>query len=485
MSKLESAKDRFKKLTHFFKQTLAKDVFQPTIKNTLKTIWTDTQSTILSFSFIVITVLTFTNFGGKITPPTTTLSVNHNNTFSFPEKEFTDHRDQQKYPMLKINNRWWMGKNLNFKTANASCYNDQNECSELGMLYTWEDAKSACPKNWRLPTEEEWSTMLRATYGKSQECSNCYAALIENGESGFEGKLGGFKSSNGSSYFTENNFGYYWTETESDALYAEYFVFSQPKKYVNKSSGLKNSGYSCRCILEEGKEPSDTSATIITAAPQISTPAVPPTKAEMTTPSSQPTKPEISTSSTQSTKPLFKTGSFVDRRNNQTYPTVQINGKWWMAENLNYPTKGSFYYEDDKEEEEEDITSKTEKYGLLYTWKSAQKACPKGWRLPSDDEWLEMTRYIGKNIVTKEATTYDYLIIGGQSQFNAVFGGVREKGKKGKSLSLDELGHYWSSTKKDKKEAWFYGFSNLPEQRKLTRSSENKDWGLSCRCIKN
>ena len=505
MRKSKSAKDGFEKFVNSIHRTLVKDE--------LKSIWTNTQSTILGFSFMVIAVLAFTNFGAKNTSPITTLPEISNITSSFPKKEFTDYRDLQKYPMLKINNRWWMGKNLNFKTANSSCYKNQNECSNLGMLYTWDDANTACPKNWRLPSEEEWSTMLRSAYGKNQECPNCYAALIENGISGFEGKLGGFKSSNGSSYFTKNNYGYYWTGTATDSLSAEYFVFSQPKRYLNKSTGLKSSGYSCRCILEEGKEPSDTSASSIQsteleitapssqptkteittpssqpakteittpssqpAKTEITTPSSQPAKTEITTPSSQPAKTEITTPSSQPAKPPFKTGSFVDERDNQSYPTVRINEKWWMAENLNYITKGSFYYNDD-----------IEKYGLLYTWKSAQNACPKGWRLPSDDEWLEMTRYIGKSLVTEGegVTAYDYLIVGGQSQFNAVFGGVREKGKKGEYLSLDELGHYWSSTKKDKKEAWFYGFSNLPEEKKLTRSSVNKDWGLSCRCVRN
>ena len=552
MRKSESSKDRFEKLINPIQRTLTKEKFK---------------SAILGFSFTLIALLAFTNFGDKNTPTASTLLENHNNTFSFSKKEFTDNRDQQKYPMIKINNRWWMGKNLNFKTTTSSCYNDQNECSEFGMLYTWDDAKTACPKNWRLPSEEEWSAMLRSAYGRNQKCLNCYASLIENGISGFEGKLGGFKSSNGKSYFTENSYGYYWTGTAKDALYAEYFVFSKPKRYVNKSTGLKNSGFSCRCILEEGKEPEETSSTITTpptqsteiAAPSAtftkpevteptpqttkpeitepsstptikpetptpstqptkperiepssetssnitttspstqstkpettppstqpsktssnsSTPSTQSTKPETTPPSSQPTKPKISAPSTPPTELRFKMGSFVDKRNGQAYPTVRINGKWWMAENLNYPTKGSSYYDDEIE---------IEKHGLLYTWKAAQKACPNGWRLPSDDEWLEMTRYIGTSLNEQGVTVYDYLIIGGPSQFNAVFGGVREKGKKGKYFNLDELGYYWSSTKSDKKEAWFYGFSNLPEENKLIRSSENQEWGLSCRCVRN
>ena len=84
-----------------------------------------------------------------------------------------------------------------------------------------------------------------------------------------------------------------------------------------------------------------------------------------------------------------------------------------------------------------------------------------------------MTRYSGQSLIMlrKEETinnneqTFEYLLKGGRSNFNAVVGGVREKGK-GKNFEykfLDNLGYYWTSTKNENKEAWFYGFSNLPE----------------------
>lgn len=36
-----------------------------------------------------------------------------------------------------------------------------------------------------------------------------------------------------------------------------------------------------------------------------------------------------------------------------------------------------------------------QKYGRLYTWDAALKACPDGWHLPSDEEWGILESYIG------------------------------------------------------------------------------------------
>jgi uncharacterized protein (TIGR02145 family) len=63
---------------------------------------------------------------------------------------------------------------------------------------------------------------------------------------------------------------------------------------------------------------------------------------------------------------------FIDTRDEQIYQFVEIKGKRWMAENLNY---------------DGDVSNK---YGKLYNWGTAKEACPNGWRLPNDQELSDL-----------------------------------------------------------------------------------------------
>ena len=116
-------------------------------------------------------------------------------------------------------------------------------------------------------------------------------------------------------------------------------------------------------------------------------------------------------------------GELVDDRDGQKYKTVKIGEQWWMAENLNYaytgvPVDNGPYTSDSTSWCYDNVPANCAKYGRLYTWAAAMDSvgewsssgkgcgygktcsvasagsatlvrgvCPKGWHLPSNDEW--------------------------------------------------------------------------------------------------
>ena len=91
---------------------------------------------------------------------------------------------------------------------------------------------------------------------------------------------------------------------------------------------------------------------------------------------------QTDTTSTQTSTQNDST--FTDTRDGKTYRIVKLGEQIWMAENLNYEMDDGVksWCNGNKQEN-------CDKYGRLYTYKSATYACPPGWRLPEVEEWPE------------------------------------------------------------------------------------------------
>jgi len=150
----------------------------------------------------------------------------------------------------------------------------------------------------------------------------------------------------------------------------------------------------------------------------------------------------------------------------QNFKTTTINGKVWMAENLNLVMPGSWEYNYDHE--------LGRKYGRLYTWDAAKNACPSGWHLPTEQEWDQMVDYVGG-----EDKAGKQLKPGSKFGFNALLGGLTDVGN---FRLMGFYGTFWSASGYDQEHAWYYFMTTSDI---ITKTYFRKVYVFSVRCVRN
>ena len=180
-------------------------------------------------------------------------------------------------------------------------------------------------------------------------------------------------------------------------------------------------------------------------------------------------------------------GTFTDPRDGKVYKTVEIGGVVWMAENLNYAAEGSVCYDNDPKN--------GEKYGRLYDWDTAMKACPDGWRLPTHKEWQALmdTAHGPSSVVTssigrggksgknlKATSGWNFSGNGTDEYgFAALPGG--NGGSDGVFNDIGGWGYWWSATECGADIAWsWYMHTSFPN---ASRNNVYKTNLYSVRCV--
>lgn len=88
-------------------------------------------------------------------------------SFVFPQS-ITDLRDGNEYEYVQLGELYWLTSNLRYETASTMAVPDsfQTLAAECGAFYLVEDIAEACPDGWRLPTQQELKTVIKANKRK-------------------------------------------------------------------------------------------------------------------------------------------------------------------------------------------------------------------------------------------------------------------------------------------------------------------------------
>jgi uncharacterized protein (TIGR02145 family) len=161
-------------------------------------------------------------------------------------------------------------------------------------------------------------------------------------------------------------------------------------------------------------------------------------------------------------------------------PKRMADGKQWMTRNLDVDAAPSYCYENSELD--------CRRYGRLYTWESARRACQSlgdSWRLPTDDEWRRLAKDYGgvsEDSDDKGKVAFKTLLPGGNSGFDALLGGGRSED--GQYARLEAHGFYWTASESDPASGWFYNFAKGGQALHRQRGGE-KPRAFSVRCVKD
>jgi uncharacterized protein (TIGR02145 family) len=182
---------------------------------------------------------------------------------------------------------------------------------------------------------------------------------------------------------------------------------------------------------------------------------------------------------------------YVTDEDDNKYAKFTFNNKIWLSTNLNISVNESYCYEMDD--------ANCAKYGKLYTYNSAMKACEKlgpQWRLPTTTEMKELLlsnggyAIITRTIFTKDDTIGNPLQAerqmrkGGTSKFDAVNGGTMNEVQnifiQRSWFYINFAGVYWLSPD--------VGDDAIPYYYAVNGSQIRKSWPhvktyFSCRCV--
>ena len=177
-----------------------------------------------------------------------------------------------------------------------------------------------------------------------------------------------------------------------------------------------------------------------------------------------------------------ETGSFTDGRDGHEYKTIKLGDQWWMGENMAFKTANECWIY-------EGVDGYAETYGYLYSWEAAKDACPDGWRLPTDAEFVKLWGFLGGTEADggklKETGTdhWDSPNAGATNSSGFTALGSGTSGDSENEYYLGLITYFWTSEDYDDDIGASWALYSAKEE--FTRYGLPKSDGVSVRCIKD
>jgi len=197
--------------------------------------------------------------------------------------------DNNYYKIVSISNKVWMAENLksthysdgtaitwyvmddatwgylnDYSDDAYSYYNNDSKYRDIyGAIYTHVAAVKICPKDWHLPTNEEWNALSAALGGHEVSGSKLAgsANLWNDGKleqdkyfayTAFDARPGGMRweddGDGSSSYMGEN--AYWWSATEKDYYDGYFYALYYDLVSLGTNYSFKSAGFYVRCVKD-------------------------------------------------------------------------------------------------------------------------------------------------------------------------------------------------------------------------------------------
>ena len=266
-----------------------------------------------------------------------------------------DARDGHEYKTITIGTQEWMAENLSYATKKSACYEDSDaNCNEYGRLYSWYEARYACPEGFHLPSLSEFEILTKYVESLDKERKGV-GTLLKAKDSkqketlGFVSVMTGNRSANGE-YHNMGSYTRYWTTDRPSPGFSRVIKLDRDSVDVNIGNFVRENYFSVRCLKNyDGWT-------------------------------------DYSKTDYDDTYDAFYYAKSFDM-----VKTVRIGKQVWTAQNVSDKTMSTGVYSMDKK------GKSRKECGLFYSFSDAQNVCPKGWRLANKDDFIQLAAQLGVN----------------------------------------------------------------------------------------